>query len=332
MAAAYLSAMKPTVVVDAHNHVIPESVVARLRDAGNALGARVEGDRVTFAGGRGHPLEREMWDPEAKLRALAERGIDAAAVSPAPLLVGCGLPAEAAAQACRVMNEGVAAYVRAKPDRLWPVACAPIQDTRLALAELERVDARGLEVPAWSGGRPLGDPELRPFWREVEARGMLVFVHPHAPRPQAGMDRHYTTNLVGNPVETTLAMADICLSGLLDDCPGLRFLLAHAGGFGPYQVGRWRHGYEMRTDVSASSRRPPTGYLDAFHYDTITHDDAALTYLIGRCGADHVLLGSDFPYDMADPDPVGRIGRQALSAADREAIAGGNARRLLGVG
>jgi aminocarboxymuconate-semialdehyde decarboxylase len=319
-------------VVDVHNHVVPENFVARLRQPGNGLGARVEGERVVHAEGMAYPLYREFWDPEAKLAAMDQRGIDVAVVSPVPPLLACHLPADAAAEACRLLNEGVAAFVRAAPARLKPMAAVPLQDVRLALRELERVDAPGIEVGAWSAGRPLGDPELRPFWREVEARRMFVFVHPFSPRPQTGMDRYYLTNLVGNPLETTLAMADVMLSGLLDACPGLRFVMAHGGGFGPYQVGRWRHGYAAREDVRAAARREPTAYLDAFFFDTITHDDAALSFLIARVGPERVLLGSDFPFDMADPDPVGSLDRQRLTAAERVAVAGGNARRLLGEG
>jgi aminocarboxymuconate-semialdehyde decarboxylase len=334
-AAPYSSVMKASAgaqtVVDPHNHVVPERFLARLREAGNPFGVvRVEEDRLLFADGGTHPIYREMWDPEAKLAALDAHGIDVAGVSPVPPLLGCHLPAEAAADFCREMNAGIAELVAAAPRRLLPIVSAPLQDVDLALAELDRVDARGIEVAAWSAGRPLGDPALRPFWRRVEERRLLVFVHPFTVQPQVGMGRYYMSNLVGNPVETTIAMADVILSGLLDDCPGLRFLMSHGGGFGPYQVGRWRHGYQMRRDVSSAARRLPTDYLECFLFDTITHDDQALSFLIRRAGADHVVLGSDFPYDMADPDPVATVDRQALTAAERAAIVGGTALRLLG--
>ena len=144
------------------------------------------------------------------------------------------------------------------------------------------------------------------------------------------MEQHYLTNLVGNPLETATAMADIVLSGLVEECPRLRLLLAHGGGFAPYQFGRWRHGHRVREEVRTDSPRDPAEYLGAFYYDTITHSPEALEFLVRWAGPERVLLGTDLPFDMADDDPVGTVDSVRLTTPERRAVLAGNALALLG--
>jgi len=195
--------------------------------------------------------------------------------------------------------------------------------------EVAAAAVRAIMVGTFVTGWRLGQASLRPFWRRVEELGLLVLLHPFFVAPKPGMERHYLTNLVGNPLETTLAMADLVLSGLLDECPRLRFLLAHGGGFAPYQFGRWQHGHRVREEVRIDSPTDPARHLDAFYYDTITHSAAALEFLVRWAGPERVLLGTDLPFDMADHDPVATVDSVRLTAAERRAVLAGNALSLL---
>jgi aminocarboxymuconate-semialdehyde decarboxylase len=182
-----------------------------------------------------------------------------------------------------------------------------------------------VEITARVDGEYLGAERFAPFWEAAEETGALVFVHPST-RGFEGPGDHYLWNTVGNPLETTLTAAHLVTAGVLERHPELRILLAHGGGAVLALRGRLRHAQEHiaaagTVDVETSLRR--------FYYDTITHDPALLRALVDYVGADHVLAGSDHPFDMADPDPAGTVRAAGLDAAAEAAILGGNAERLL---
>ena len=194
------------------------------------------------------------------------------------------------------------------------------------LVELMR-DGRlgGVEVPAAPGGAYLGDERFRDFWVAVEETGALVFVHPST-RGFAlpVMERHYMWNTVGNPLETTITAADMVGAGVLDEHPRLRVLLAHGGGALPALRGRLAHEQTIHPpgrDVTSALRR--------FHVDTVVHDADVLRGLVDFFGPEHVLLGSDYPFDMGVERPAEIVRELELAAAAEAAILGGNALRLL---
>lgn len=156
-----------------------------------------------------------------------------------------------------------------------------------------------------------------------------MFVHPHH---VAGMDRlqeFYLSNLIGNPLDTTIAAANLIFSGVLERFPNLKVILAHGGGQFPYVFGRLEHGHKVRPECRDFIEKTPRHYLKNFYFDILTHSDEALTYMISLAGSDHVLLGTDYPYDMGEPRPVEALERQGqLSDADRQKILRDNAVNL----
>lgn len=319
--------------IDFHNHVIPPPAVAALRRAGNPFQAEERDGVIQHHDGIAFPMAPEMHDLEAKLRSLDERRLDLAVVSPSPTLLGCNHPAAEALEACRILNDGLLEMVRQAPDRLRPMAALPLQDADAAVAEMERMAAAGCRsvmVGTFASGWRLGDSSLRPFWKRAQALDLLVFLHPFFVDAKPGMEHHYLTNLAGNPLETALAMADLVLSGVLDECPDLKVMLAHGGGYAPFQYGRIQHGHRYRGEVRTDEPHDPFEHLGSFYFDTITHSVPALDFLVRFAGADRVLMGTDLPFDMADFDPVGTVDGVALTAADRDLILSGNALRLLG--
>jgi aminocarboxymuconate-semialdehyde decarboxylase len=186
----------------------------------------------------------------------------------------------------------------------------------------------GVEVPAKVDGDYLGADRFEPFWAAAEATGALVFVHPST-RGFAGPEDYYLWNTVGNPLETTLTAAHLVMAGVLERHPDLRVVLAHGGGAVLALRGRLRHAHERIGPARARLREPVEDSLRRLYFDTVTHDPAVLRALVEFAGADRVLLGSDHPFDMGDPDPVATVRAAGLDPAAEAAILGGNAERLL---
>jgi aminocarboxymuconate-semialdehyde decarboxylase len=232
-----------------------------------------------------------------------------------------------------VQNDGLERMVRANPGRVAALGAVPMQDPELAAAELTELRRRGIlagvEVGASVAGAYLGEPRFEPFWTAAEQTAAIVFVHPTTRGFDApALAGHYLWNTVGNPFETTIAAAQMAMAGVMERHPNLVVVLAHGGGGLLAVEGRLRHAHGFQPAARADLAEPPGASIRRFHFDSVTHSRALLEALLDFAGPDRVLLGSDHPFDMADPDPIGSV--QAVAASgEAEAIRGGNARRLL---
>jgi aminocarboxymuconate-semialdehyde decarboxylase len=275
-------------VVDVHTHFAPPALPAQMRRDGGFV--------VTPDGLRLPVHYAELHDPAAKLQELDARGIDAAVVSLTPHLFAYG---EDAAAFARHANDALAEYVSASP-RLSALATLPINDPDAAAAELDRcmgeLDFAGAQIgTSLPDGRPLDG-----LW-EAAADVPLV-LHPYYAGPIADPDL-FLNNSVGVPLDTCLAAARLLCDGTLDRHPRLRLVLVHGGGHLPFQLGRLDNAWRMRP-AERRAAKPPSGYLDRFHFDTIVHSPDALRFLAGLVGADRLLLGTDLPYVTAEQRPV----------------------------
>jgi aminocarboxymuconate-semialdehyde decarboxylase len=322
-------------VLDAHAHVIPPEA---LREAAPSEEWRPRmaddprtGRRLPETDGRRQRnVLHECSDPDRLLAELGEMGIDGAVLSPYVGLLRYGAPAEDCLHSSRVQNDGVANLVRRYPGRVAGLGTVPLQDTALAVGELERcmkVGLMGIEVGTNVGGVYLGDRRYRPLWEAARSVGALVFVHPTG---FAHLRDHYMANVVGNPMDTAIAAAHLVLSGTMEALPGLRVLLAHGGGVVPELRGRMDHGSRVRPEIDLP--KLPSDYLEHFYYDAITHDATLLRELVAWVGHERVLLGSDYPFDMGPQRPAEEVREAKLGAAAESAILGGNAVRLFGLG
>jgi aminocarboxymuconate-semialdehyde decarboxylase len=325
--------------VDLHSHVIPRSMIDAIRRTPAVWGARIEreaaGERVVHDQGYAYPLFAEFFDPDAKVQSMDRRGLDVSVVSPAPPMFQYRADAELAQRTARLINDGIAEMVAAHPSRLRGMGTLPVQHPETAIAELERVARehrfRAVEIGSSIEGTTLADPRFRPVLRRCRDLGVLVFAHPYYVGAKCGMESYYLTNLIGNPWETTVLAANLMLSGAMDELEGIRILLAHGGGFLPYQVGRLEHGHEVRPEARARTRTRPLELLRRFHYDSLVFDPRALRYLIDAVGSERVALGTDSPFDMRDDDPLARIDSiPGLTARERDDVCGRTALRLLG--
>lgn len=322
--------------IDAHAHVIVPEI---LRDGhpGEDWRPRVrrEGGRpVVELGGREiRSMVEEVVDVETILAARSRRGIDAVVLCPfVPLLYSQAEP-EACLERCRIQNEALAALVAADPERISALGAVPLQDPELAAAELRAIGAAGalagVEITASVGGAYVGDERFEPFWEAAAETGALVFIHPTTRAfGEPVFAQHYLWNTVGNPFETTIAAAQMTMAGVMERHRELRVLLAHGGGALLALRGRLRHAHGFQPDARSRLGESPLDSIGRFHFDTVTHDREQLRALIGWAGPERVLLGSDYPFDMADPDPVATVRSLGLEPAAERAVLGANATRL----
>ena len=235
------------------------------------------------------------------------------------------------------LNDGIAGVVRDNPERFVGIGSAPMQWPERAAATLRRLVRElgllGVEINTTLGPeRFLDDPALDPFWGEAEALGALIMIHPSLGGTEKRFDRYYLNNLIHNPLETTVAGAHLIFGGVLERFPGLKICLVHGGGLLPYNLGRLQRGRLVRQETKISMRGSVEDSYRRLLFDTVTHSVPALRFLVQEVGAGHVLLGSDYPFDMADPDLVGTVRTSRFEPEDEGLILRGNAERLLQAG
>jgi aminocarboxymuconate-semialdehyde decarboxylase len=324
--------------VDVHWHYMPDAYVRAIRrgDAGfveHVVRDESGGEWITI-GARRYPLVPELHQPEAQVAEMTRRRIDLAVVSPSPTLLQHHLDGARGLELHRMVNDEIADLVSAYPKRYVGLAAVPLQDPALATQELERAmrvkGLRGAEISTQVNDRNLDDPSLRSFFRAAADLGAFLFVHPLVVLAPKRLSRYYLANLLGNPTETAIAIASLMFGGVYDECPALTCCFAHGGGSFSALLDRWQHGYEVRPEPRINGARAPRDYLPRIYVDSLVHDDRVTQLLIDTVGADHIMLGSDMPFDMGADDPVERVERVGgLSPNDRDKILGATARHLL---
>ena len=263
-------------------------------------------------------------------------GIDVQALSPAPTQYYYWLDPELGREASRMVNDDIAAIAAADPRRFVAMGTVPLQDARLAVEELRRcvheLGMRGIEINSNVCGEELASSRLAPFFAAAEDLGVLLFLHPLGFSQGERLARHYLNNVIGNPLESTLAVSHLIFEGVFERHPRLCMCVAHGGGYLPGYSGRMEHAHGARDDCRLHIDKPPSEYLKRLYFDTVLFDPEYLAYLVRRFGSDHLLLGTDYPYDMAEADPVGFVlSAPGLTADDHTRICGDNAARLLGI-
>lgn len=326
--------------IDLHSHVIPQRVVDAIAADPAGFSARLEGEggsrRVVHDQGYVYPLFPEFHDPEAKLESMDRKGLDISVISPAPPMFYYWAEPELALSMARLVNDGVADMVAAHPARLRGMASVPMQHPDAAVEELERVvreyGFKAIEIGTSIEGAQISEDRFRPVLRRAAELGVFVFAHPYYVGAKSGLDCYYLTNLIGNPLDTSVAIANLMYSGALDELPDLKILLAHGGGFAPYQIGRLRHGHKVRKETRADSASDPAELLRRFYFDSLVFEPKALRYLVDLVGSDRVAIGTDAPFDMADEAPLDTLKAAGLDDRQHHDVCCGTALQLLGEG
>jgi aminocarboxymuconate-semialdehyde decarboxylase len=327
-----------SVTIDVHSHV----GVRRAAEFVKPHLAATAMPLVTFANAETRALN-QVQEADIVARASLDRrladldamGLDMQIIKPPPPQCYYAAPLDIAVEAARIVNDGIAEFVARKPDRLKGFGTVPMPDGNEAAKELERCVAKlgfkGVQVLTNVNGKELSDPAFASFWKKAEELGVLVVIHPNGFTQAERLSRFYFNNVIGNPLETTIALHYLIFDGVLERHPNLKILAVHGGGYLASYSGRIDHAWGARSDSHGHLPHPPTHYLKKLYFDTVVFTPHQLQELVRLYGADKILMGTDYPFDMADYDPVGHVCGAGLDAATIAAVCGGNVRALLGV-
>lgn len=318
-------------MIDAHTHTLCPAINTMVTDA------------LAAAGPDAIPYQRDM-SPESKVRDAAQRdelaqkfnvvarrfadmdamGISRQIIAPAPGQQHYWAPPDLLAKASAVQNDHVAGLVAEAPDRFTGVGTVPLTDPDAAVAEIARLKALGLraiQTDSRAGPRELSDPALDPVYAALAAEGLGLIIHPLGFSHGERFGPFFMVNAVAQPLEELIAFQHLVFGGVLDRHPALKVLIVHGGGFAPFYIGRFDHTWRVRPEVNALIPEPPSAYLTRLYYDTCLFRPDHIETLVRLVGAERVMLGSDYPFDMGDPDPVGTLNATSLSARERDVIA-----------
>ena len=326
--------------IDIHCHVRCEKAAALVEGNSDVSRWFLE----TSANERSREINRENGvrtaiqgsSPEKRIEDMDRMGIDIQAISPAPRQTYYGANPDLGLAASRATNDFIAEICGRYPDRFVGLGTVPLQAPELALAELDRLHKslgfRGIEIMTHVAGEDLSADRFRKIFARCEELGLVVFMHPDGFTEARRLGDHYFNNVIGNPLDSTVALHHLIFGGVLADSPNLKLVLSHGGGFLPAYSGRIDHAASARPDCCTHLKEMPTTYLKRLYFDALVYTHHQLQYLVDTYGTDHILVGTDYPADMGEVDPIGFIERApGLVDAQRRAILGENAARLLGM-
>ncbi len=303
--------------LDIHNHVLPKASLEVLR-TDSAYGATVTDTEFTGGNHSLFFLDPGFYEPDAKIAQLEAKGLDGAILSTAPPLFFYNLDAALGERIARTTNGGLRDFAATYPDRLRWMATLPMAVPERVPAILEEAvesGAIGVEVGTCIAGRRLDEEAYEPFWATAERLQTPVLLHPAFNEAHCGLEPFYFQNVIGNQLETTVAIERLIASGVLSRHPDVTVVLVHGGGYFPFQAGRLKHATTVRAELSASPP-DPWAFFGQVVVDTLTHDAATLRHLIARVGRDNVVMGTNSPFDMSTPEPM----RMLREVADEETV------------
>jgi aminocarboxymuconate-semialdehyde decarboxylase len=325
--------------IDVHAHILADETMTLLAKECPSLGIKhtpidAEHGVLEVAGTAYKPFPRGGWNMERRLKDMEFAEVGAQVLSNTPQTFLYSKDADVVAAACTVQNDQIAKAINAHRGRFYGLATLPMQTPERAAAELRRamqkLGLKGAQIGSNINGRNLDDPALEPLWEAANELKALLMVHP---TQIAGADRlkdYYLANLIGNPLDSTIAIASLVFGGVVERFPQIKFFFVHGGGFAPWQAGRFRHGWQVRPEPKVNLKQPPDVSLNRLYYDTILHAQPQLECLVKLVGASRIVLGSDYPYDMGTLECVRQVKALPISDADRATILKGVALTILG--
>jgi aminocarboxymuconate-semialdehyde decarboxylase len=326
---------------DVHAHIVPIELMELLRADGSRFGIEAfknaKGQEMLRLAGRTEigPFPPVLYDLDARFEAMDTGGVKVQMVSHRTDFSAYALEGEHGAAYSRAFNRILADHVARYPDRMLALGTVPLQAPAQAAQELafavQELGMVGAEIASNVVGVTLDQAGLDPFWEAANELRCIILLHPYDVLRGVDLSRYFLENMLGRPAESTVAIAHLLFSGILERYPDLVLMMVHGGGYMPYQLGRWEKGYKVVPEIAgANISRPPMDFIRRIYYDSLVHIPEALTYLLSLVGPSQVVLGTDYPYEMAERHPVQFIDSVPnLSAADRHAILEGNVTRLI---
>jgi aminocarboxymuconate-semialdehyde decarboxylase len=283
---------------------------------------------------KGPEFNRKMSNFEENISDLKAAGMDLGVLQPTQTMFFYWTEPRAAAELTRMVNEYTARGVRQHPENFVGLATVPLQDVPTAVNELtfavNELGLKGVVTGSNVNGRGFDEEEFQPFFAKVEELNIPLFIHPNNPAGTERVRKYYLVNFLGYPLESAVMAAQMVFGGVLDRFPRLRICLSHAGGVLPFLLGRLEHGQSARPEAQEKCQHPFRHYLKNFYVDTITFRADTLRFVLEIMPEGHVFMGTDYPYDMADTDPVGSVRAAVKDKGLQAKIMGGSLREVLG--
>jgi aminocarboxymuconate-semialdehyde decarboxylase len=328
-------------IYDVHAHIVPIELMELLRADGHKYGLELfvtaDGDEKLRVAGTQDlgPFPNVLFDLDARFAAMDAGGVDVQLVGHRTEFSVYGLPSEQGAAYARAFNRILSDVVSVHSDRLLGLGTVPLQSPRHAAEELvyqvQELGMVGVEIATHVDGRPIDQAGLDPFWEAANELRCLILFHPNDPLPGVDLSRYFMANIVGRPAESTVAMGYLLLSGVFERYPDVVLCMVHGGGYMPYQIGRWNKSYEVVPHLAAQHlSKPPLEYVKKFYFDSLVHIPQAMSFLIDLVGPSQIVVGTDYPYEMAERAPVDFIKSvPGLSEENRRMILSSNVERIL---
>jgi aminocarboxymuconate-semialdehyde decarboxylase len=322
--------MAPPVTVDFHAHAQSPKAAELIASAANNPGADANPHNQHLFATR---YQAAFSDITVRMQSMDRQRIDMQVVSPAPNYAYWADEATSP-RIATASNEHVAEVCATHPDRLVGLGHVSLQFPQIAAQQvgtiLDSLGLKGIEIGTRAEGVDLDDPTLDPFWSAVESRRAPVFVHPAGTTLGKRVSKYYLGNIIGNPLDTTIALTNLIFGGVMERFPNLRVVAAHGGGYLPAYFSRSTHGYEVRPEAREIPH-PPLHYLRRITVDNLVYEPEFLAHVVNVVGASNVVLGTDYPFDMGQDNPVDLLESIGLSRDDAQRVKSENALRLLGM-
>jgi aminocarboxymuconate-semialdehyde decarboxylase len=325
--------------IDTHAHILSDDTMRLIAKEAPKLAPVLQDTKadvttLTVGATPYHPFIKGGWNIEQRLKDMDDTLVDVQVLSATPQTYYYDQEPSVGVALSAIQNEQIAKHVKDHPDRFMGIATLPMQAPDQAPAELRRgiqeLGLRGAMIGSNVEGKNLDDPSFENFWKTAEELDAFIFIHPVTVAGANRLKDYYLRNFIGNPLDTTIAAACLVFGGVLEKFPKLNVVLAHGGGFVPYQTGRWIHGWhERKPEPQVKLKKSPEEFIAKLRYDTILHAKEQLESLVGWVGAPRVLLGSDYPYDMAMMDLVRHVRSLSIPQTDKDIILGSEAADLL---
>jgi aminocarboxymuconate-semialdehyde decarboxylase len=326
--------------IDVHAHILNEDTMQMIAKEAPSLGLKLTPIDKDFAvyeiGGVAYkPYPRGAWDLEQRFKDMKAAEVDMHVLSNTPQTFLYNTDASQNAAVAALQNDQIAKHVKDYPDRFYGLATLPMQAPEKAAAELKRsmtrLGLKGAQIGSNINRKNLDEPEFEPVWAAANEHHALMMVHP---TQVAGMDRlgkYYLTNLIGNPLDSTIAVASLVFGGVVERYPNIKWFFVHGGGMAPWQAGRFAHGWQVRPEPKVNLKdHGPEKSLATLYYDTILHAQPQLQALVSIIGASRIVLGSDYPYDMGTLECARQVKALNIPDADKQKILTDIPLKLLG--
>ena len=321
---------------DLHTHYYPEAFFRLIEEVGGAFsfGTDPTGRTIIrYRGSRFFGITPPMTDPARRIEDMDRVGIDVEVLSLSTPNVYFA-PPERQAEVARLVNDAYAELAARHPTRFKGFASIPMDDPDAALRELERaldeLRMNGVIVLSNINGRALTDPRYRPFFVECDRRHVCVFIHPMIPANAEPFSEYVLGPIIGFPFDTTLAVARLCYAGVFRELPNIRWILGHLGGAVPYLMERMDNGWRDFAECRVNIDELPSVYLKRLYYDTVSFSAPSLMLTRELVGADHMVMGSDYPHLLGSIDrAVSTIESLEVPSAEKDQILSGTAKAIL---